>query len=520
MTRIEPELERTVRGWLEDGVSTLPDHVFDAVVAQAPLIRQRRMGWWPPDPSTARLLAALAAVIVLAVTLVGFLLGTNVGDDDSDSTWRVFPVVQEAPLEPGRYLIDDPFPVRIGLTIPGGWTANPTRATQAELGRDGGGAGLVFTIVEGVYADPCHNDRGLIDPPVGPTVDDLVAALAGLPGITVSGPSDTTIGGLPAVTMTLTAPSVTEGCTAEPQAPLFKLWGVPEWHELGPGQRNRLWVVGVGDTRLVIAAIEDEDSTPSALADLNVIISSIDLDPAILHVVEPSEAPAPSLRALPQSGPVPPGDYWFEIRLHRIAGDVSIPLANRHRIQTTVAEGWSSVGSGVERPLEQPTVGVSAWDIGRIYPDPCHWQSDDLDPVDGAQIQTLAELSEALSRGWRADPSRSGFDAGAGLPITTDPMDKPQYGRFGRYVELTVPEDVDLASCDGGEYRLWEDSLGRPRSARGAGEQIRVYVVDADPGLLTVDAWSLPSASDDDLQALEEHLFGMWLFDPEPATEE
>ena len=148
MTRIEPELERTVRGWLEDGVSTLPDHVFDAVVAQAPLIRQRRMGWWPPDPSTARLLAALAAVIVLAVTLVGFLLGTNVGDDDSDSTWRVFPVVQEAPLEPGRYLIDDPFPVRIGLTIPGGWTANPTRATQAELGRDGGGAGLVFTIVE------------------------------------------------------------------------------------------------------------------------------------------------------------------------------------------------------------------------------------------------------------------------------------------------------------------------------------------------------------------------------------
>ena len=77
MTRIEPELEWTVRGWLQDGVSMLPDHVFDAVVTQAPLIRQRRVSWWPPDPTRARMLAALAAVIVLAVTLVGLLLGTR-----------------------------------------------------------------------------------------------------------------------------------------------------------------------------------------------------------------------------------------------------------------------------------------------------------------------------------------------------------------------------------------------------------------------------------------------------------
>jgi hypothetical protein len=504
MTRLDPDLERRVRTWLRDGVDTIPDHVFDAVVDRMPATRQRRIGAWPPNPGTTRMLVAAAAVLVLAVTLVGLLIGTNVGDDD-DATWHRLPSVHEAPLEAGRLLIDEPFPVRIGLSMPQGWIGLPIRETLAQIGRESGGAGIMFTVVEGLYADPCHNDAGLIDPPVGPAADDLAVALARLPGVAVAGPSDTTIDGVPAVALTITAPAVFEGCTTEPQAPMFKLWGVPEWHWLEPGERNRLWIVDVDGTRLVISAEEFEDSSPLALAELNGIVSSIDLDPMVDRVVDPSEALAPSFRPLPTSGLLTPGDYSAEIQLHRFAGGVPVPLLGRHRIEISVEEpGWSAATSGIERPGGgDATVGITAWSIGRIYADPCRWRAADADTVDPSELQTLDELADAL-----------------GAPLASEPVDLPRYGGYGKYVEITIPPDLELDACDGGEYRLWEGSTGRARSAREPGERIGLYVVDAAPGLVVVDAWTLLSATDRDRKPLDRILNATWLRDPAPRTGE
>ncbi len=41
------DADRIVRSWLEEGVTTLPDRVLDAVLDQVPATPQRRFTWWP-----------------------------------------------------------------------------------------------------------------------------------------------------------------------------------------------------------------------------------------------------------------------------------------------------------------------------------------------------------------------------------------------------------------------------------------------------------------------------------------
>ncbi len=50
-----------------------------------------------------------------------------------------------------------------------------------------------FQVVENVIADPCG--AGLLDPPVGPSVDEMVAAISSLDGFEASAPTDATVDG-------------------------------------------------------------------------------------------------------------------------------------------------------------------------------------------------------------------------------------------------------------------------------------------------------------------------------------
>ena len=74
------EVTRIVRSWLEDGVTTLPDRVLDAVLDQVPATPQRRP-WWParrfPSMFTpVRISLAAAAVVVIAVLGINLLTKT------------------------------------------------------------------------------------------------------------------------------------------------------------------------------------------------------------------------------------------------------------------------------------------------------------------------------------------------------------------------------------------------------------------------------------------------------------
>src|SRR4029453_11560099 len=96
-------------------------------------------------------------------------------------------------------------------------------------------APVSFLIVENVVADPCVN-QGL-DPPVGGTVDDLAAAIAGLPGFVAPTPADLTGDGDVGKKITFTA-------AAESACDSLYTWATANrTNGVGPGEVNRLNIV-------------------------------------------------------------------------------------------------------------------------------------------------------------------------------------------------------------------------------------------------------------------------------------
>ena len=124
---------RTVRSWLEDGVTQLPDRVLDDVLEEIPAIPQRRTSWGGVNlPQLSRAAqVGLAAAAILVVVLLGlevFPSGRGVGGLIAGPTPTPTPTPLALPqdavrLEAGAYVIDDPFPVRVTFQVPEGWTS-------------------------------------------------------------------------------------------------------------------------------------------------------------------------------------------------------------------------------------------------------------------------------------------------------------------------------------------------------------------------------------------------------------
>lgn len=211
--------------------------------------------------NTVKIALAAAAVVVIAFLGVRFLgPGSNVGGPQTTpsptSTPLSFP--NGGPnLSPGAYAIDDPFPVRISFDVPEGWFSWISNADVAGLlvdnGEDSGsGWGVTFWIVDNVYADPCDPDSEL-EPPLGPSVDDLATALTNLPGYDATTPTDVTVSGFPGVEFELTAPEYGEEC------PTHRTWSAAAFSEprtMLPGETNRLQILDVDGVRLVIVIVE------------------------------------------------------------------------------------------------------------------------------------------------------------------------------------------------------------------------------------------------------------------------
>ena len=143
-----------------------------------------------------------------------------------------------------------------------------------------------FWDVRNVYADSCEHT--LLDPPLGPTVDDLANVWATLPGFTATTPVDIVVDGYAGKRVDYTVPdypTVVAPATGEDEADCvsgkFALWtesygglGPNFWAQV-PGQQNRQWIIDVDGTRLVINEWSDPGTTPEQLTDTDQLIASI-----------------------------------------------------------------------------------------------------------------------------------------------------------------------------------------------------------------------------------------------------
>jgi hypothetical protein len=183
-------------------------------------------------------------------------------------------------LAPGTYVLDR-FPVRLAFDIPDGdppgWHVGRSTADHAivlwytppEITYLFG-----FWNVDNVYVDPCDSAAGELEPPIGPSVDDLVAALTNLPEFRATAPMDVTVGAFRGKEIELTALDSGGDC------PEVIAWSAgDEGHDLAPGDTRHVRVLDVDGVRIVIITREPTQPDAAVEAELQQILDSIRIEP-------------------------------------------------------------------------------------------------------------------------------------------------------------------------------------------------------------------------------------------------
>jgi basic membrane lipoprotein Med (substrate-binding protein (PBP1-ABC) superfamily) len=167
--------------------------------------------------------------------------------------------------------------VPVTVTLPAGWEVEEVFVMKP-TGNDWP-ISVSFWDVGDIYADPCQ--WVLVDPPVGPTVDDLVSAWANIPALDATTAIDVTVDGYEGKQFELTIPDFDE---ADCRLGRFGLWqedgpgsgsGPNRW--VLPNTRVQLWVLDVDGTRLVISTMYYPDTTAQDRAEINEIIDSVQI---------------------------------------------------------------------------------------------------------------------------------------------------------------------------------------------------------------------------------------------------
>jgi hypothetical protein len=142
--------------------------------------------------------------------------------------------------------------------------------------------GLLFMEVANTYTDSCPSVA--LDPPVGPTVDDLASVWGDRPAFDATVPTDITVDGFDGKLVEFTVPDYEPGqalddCADGGHFMLLEGVGTPGdgyWAQ-GPNQHHQLRILDVDGTRVVIAASWYPDTSAQDRADIDEMLSSIQI---------------------------------------------------------------------------------------------------------------------------------------------------------------------------------------------------------------------------------------------------
>lgn len=172
-------------------------------------------------------------------------------------------------------------------------------------------------------------------------------------------------------------------------------------------------------------------------------------------------------------------------------------------VEYTLPPGWEIGDVYIGKNLGQPDeVAISFWTPPGVYSDPCR-PTADLSPIDLAD-HTHADGALILMNypqiGLTGQHGRAATEARS--VIIDDPSDDD--GTIALRLELSVPADLDLASCDDGVYAAWPGTHAgdRPNDNHVAGQTDIIYQVDVDLGPLVIDASFRPDSAPEDVEEL------------------
>lgn len=183
-------------------------------------------------------------------------------------------------LDPGTYVLDQ-FPVDIAFDVPDGdppgWHVGYSRADTATViwyTPPEVTYAFAFWTADNFYRDPCDATAGELEPPIGPSVDDLVAALSNQRGFRATVPVDVTVGAFRGREIELTALDLGDDC------PRVIPWtGGGGTADLSPGETLRVQILDVNGVRLVTHARRPALRDAAVEAELQGILDSIRIEP-------------------------------------------------------------------------------------------------------------------------------------------------------------------------------------------------------------------------------------------------
>lgn len=261
--------------------------------------------------------------------------------------------------------------------------------------------------------------------------------------------------------------------------------------DMVPVDRDVRWSGTRSGVRVVMAAAVVAVVVGTAFM-LGNLSSPPQLSPAALDPPSTLQGPNPALIR-------PIGDLVAG-RTYELAANGAFGYNREAGVTVTAPAGWEGDRWMVGRRRgDQEAVSIAVWEVGEVFAHPCEWNGTLFDP--GPSIDDLA-------------------DAFAGIPLrnASPPVALTFSGHDARFIEWSVPDDIDFSSCDGdvGRYpyvdgragdhtyfESWVSATGGHRSQQVPGQINRLWIVDAEGTRLVIDAGFTPLATTEDLAALE-----------------
>ena len=280
----ERDVNRIVRSWIKTEEHESADRVLQTVLSRLDTTPQRR-SWWPSRRSNplniyAKLAAAAAAVLLVAV--VGYQLiprGPGFGSATPSPAPSATPQATEVPRLPGSGALQaGTYQLGTGptflVTVPSGWVSVDGTSLRKNVDRPDELALHTFPAEVLVFADACESEGTTEE--IGPTSEDLIAALEAQANSKISDPVDVTVAGLPGKRFEISAPAGLDlqGCSIES----LQIW-------VDVTQSN--YLAGIGGSEVATAYVADTPEgrlllvpnpgagTPGDVAELNAIVASI-----------------------------------------------------------------------------------------------------------------------------------------------------------------------------------------------------------------------------------------------------
>ena len=179
-------------------------------------------------------------------------------------------------------------------------------------------------------------------------------------------------------------------------------------------------------------------------------------------------------------GATPSGTQDLKAGTYAIAfPDFDAPGKPFPKVLITAPDGWSTCceGNGVNINTPRPLL-VVLWNVVDVYANGCNWSGPTIHPG-----PTVGELAAVLA----ARPLRK----------ATAPVAVSLGGYQGKYLEWSVPADINFSDCEGGMFKSWADA-GGDRYQQGPGQVDRLWILNVEGHRLVIDATYLPGATEQD----------------------